>query len=137
MNVLVDTDVWSEALRKGTGENSSEVRELRELITESRVVMIGIVRMEILSGIREPSRFVKIQSILSSFPDTPLSTEIFVTAASFLNLCRSKGIQGSNNDFIICACSALWQVPIMTKDKDYQNYAKYLPLELYTRHRKI
>jgi hypothetical protein len=29
-------------------------------------------------------------------------------AAQFFNLCRSRGIQGSNTDFLICACSVKW-----------------------------
>lgn len=67
---------------------------------------------------------------LAAFPDGVLDAEVFVTAAQFLNLCRSKGIQGSNNDFIICACSMLWKMPILSKDQDFIGYRKVLPIEL-------
>lgn len=131
MKVIVDTDVWSEAFRK-KGPKSEFVHELRFLIEEGRVQMIGVVRMEILCGIRSDKIFKTIMESLNAFPDRVLDSEIFVTAAQLQNLCRSKGIQGSNNDFIICACSILWRMPILSKDKDYLGYQKILPIELAT-----
>lgn len=129
MRVIVDTDVWSEAFRKG-GVESAYVGELRNLIQEGRVQMIGCIRMEILCGIRNEKMFRELTLRLEAFPDKPLDTDVYVTAASYFNLCRSKGIQGSNNDFILCACSALWKIPILTKDKDFASYRKLLPIEL-------
>jgi len=129
VRVIVDTDVWSEALRK-KGPKSEYVDELQNLIQEGRVQMIGVIRMEILSGIRGEKMFRALSDKLESFADGSLDSEVFVTAARFFNLCRSKGIQGSNNDFIICACSMLWKMPILSKDKDFIGYRKVLPIEL-------
>ena len=129
MNVIVDTDVWSEAFRK-KGRKSEYVDELLNLIQEGRVQMIGVIRMEILSGIRGEKMFRTLSERLEAFSDRSLDSEVFVTAARFLNLCRSKGIQGSNNDFIICACSMLWKLPILSKDKDFIGYRELLPIEL-------
>ncbi len=129
MRIIVDTDVWSEAFRK-KGEKSAYVTEFQNLIQEGRVQMLGIIRMEILCGIRNEKIFNQMKRSLEAFPDKPLDTEIFVHAAKFLNLCRSKGIQGSNNDFILCACSVIWKMPILSKDKDFQSYQKLLHIEL-------
>lgn len=129
MKVIVDTDVWSEAFRK-KGSKSAYVDELKSLIQEGRIQMIGAIRMEILCGIRTGEMFEMLRDRLESFPDKRLDSEIFETAAKFLNLCRSKGIQGSNNDFIICACSVLWKMPILSKDKDFSAYQEILPIEL-------
>ena len=131
MKVLVDTDVWSEAFRKAGEENSEEVLRLRDLIIDGRVQMIGLIRMEVLSGIRDLNRFEAFSEKLSVFPDRNLDTEIFITAAKLLNLCRKNGIQGSMTDFIICACSILWECPILTKDNDYKHYSKFVPIELF------
>jgi hypothetical protein len=92
--------------------------------------MIGMIRMEILCGIRSEAMFQTMCEKLEAFSERSLDSEVFVTAARFLNLCRSKGIQGSNNDFIICACSTLWKMPILSKDKDFVGYRKILPIEL-------
>ena len=92
--------------------------------------MIGIIRMEILCGIRAKQEFDRVQQRLRAFSDRDLDSEVFITAARFFNLCRSKGIQGSSNDFILCACSMLWKLPILSKDKDFLRYRKLIPIEL-------
>ena len=92
--------------------------------------MVGTIRMEILCGIRDPITFQNLRKRLQAFPDRPLDIKVFETAANFFNLCRSKSIQGSNNDFIICACSVLWKILVLTKDRDFARYAKILPIEL-------
>lgn len=131
MRVIVDANVWSEALRKREGDKSPEVLELIELIRESRVQMIGLIRMEILSGIRDKNRFRLLEKRISAFPDLPLDSEVFVASARFFNTCRESGIQGSNTDFVICACSWRWKMPILTKDKDYPYYRRHLPISLH------
>ena len=103
MKVLVDTSVWSLALRRGKQSMAAPAQELRQLIQDHRVQMIGPIRQEILSGIRNDSQFNKLRKHLESFPDLPILTNDYVRAAKFFNLCRSKGIQGSNTDFLICA----------------------------------
>jgi predicted nucleic acid-binding protein len=130
MKIIVDTDVWSEALRKKKGKESNYVLELRELINESRIQMIGPIRQEILSGLKDDAVFESLKKNLRSFPDLDLKYEVYEIAAKFFNLCRTKGIQGSNTDFLICACSVFYKLGIMTKDKDFQRYKKYLPIEL-------
>lgn len=130
MKVLVDTDVWSEALRKRKGRKSSYVDELIELIQEGRLEIIGPIRMEVLSGIRDQKVFDAFSDKLAAFFDRPIESQVYVLAAKFFNLSRSKGIQGSNTDFLICACSVYWGVPILSKDKDYLLYRKHLPIEL-------
>ena len=130
MKVLVDTDVWSEALRKRRGSKSNFVSELSKLIEEGRVQLIGPLRMEILCGIRDAKVFNQLKEVLEAYPDRRLDSSIYVMAAEFYNLCRSNGLQGSNTDFILCACSVVWKFPILSKDQDFQQFGKYLPIEL-------
>ncbi|MEM0967172.1 MAG: PIN domain nuclease [Verrucomicrobiota bacterium] len=130
MKVLVDTDIWSEALHKKKGKKSFYVDELVDLIQEGRLEIIGPIRMEILSGIRDGRTFDAFSKSLSAFVDRIVPSEAYILAAKFLNLCRGKGIQGSNTDFVICACSVHWSIPILSKDKDYLSYRKHLPIEL-------
>jgi predicted nucleic acid-binding protein len=130
MKVIVDTDVWSEALRKPNAELSKHVLILQELIQDGRVQMIGPIRQEILSGIRQPERYVQFREILRAFQDASLETVLFEQAANHMNLLRGNGIQASATDVLICACSLEWKMPILSKDQDYQHYQKYLPLQL-------
>ncbi len=130
MKVLVDTCIWSQILRhKKPDAELSE--KLKDLIKDSRVVMIGPIRQELLSGISEPSQFKQLKEKLSSFEDIPLLSEYFIKASEFSNICRKEGIQGSTTDFLICAISNLQKLQIYTDDKDFANYKKYLPIHLY------
>ena len=57
MNVIVDTDIWSRALRRTKNPDSNLIEKLTHLIDEGRVVMLGPIRQEILSGIKEKNQF--------------------------------------------------------------------------------
>jgi predicted nucleic acid-binding protein len=110
---------------------SGLTQQLRDLIADHRVEIIGPIRQEILSGIRYEDKLRKVDTYLSPFLDIPIIKEDYVTAARFFNLCRSKGIQGSNTDFLICAVALRNRLAIFTKDKDFLHFAKYLPIVLY------
>ncbi len=131
MKVLVDTCVWSLALRRAEASIGREVEELIELVKELRVQMIGPVRQEILSGVRIHAQFTKLRDHLRPFPDLELTTDDFESAAEFYNLCRSKGVQGSNTDFLICAAAARRGMPIFTTDADFAFFRQHLPIRLH------
>lgn len=135
MNVLVDTTVWSLALRRKspspTAEHQAVTGELTELIREMRACIIGPIRQELLSGIQTPSLFKKLRDDLRAFPDLPLETEDHETAAEFFTLCRQKGVQGSHIDFLICAAATRRGLPIFTLDKDFARYSKLLGFAMH------
>jgi len=131
MKVVVDTSIWSSALRRGVQNNSAAVQELRHLVQDHRVQMIGPVRQEILSGIRHESQFNKLKAHLENFPDLSISTEDYVAAAKFFNLCRAKGVQGSNTDFLICAVAVRNKFAIYSTDKDFDLFSKHIPIIMY------
>ncbi len=129
MKILVDTCIWSQVLRKKT-PNSNLTIQLKDFISDGRVVMIGPIRQELLSGISTPSQFNKLKHTISFFEDIILKTDHFVKAAEFSNLCRNNGIQGSTTDFLICAVANLEKLSIFTVDSDFINYNKYLKIKL-------
>jgi predicted nucleic acid-binding protein len=132
MKVIVDTSVWSLALRRDTEATSvAFVQELRHLIATQRAKLIGPVRQEILSGIRSKSQFESLRLHLESFPDIPLLTEDYVSAAEFFNTCRLNGVQGSNTDFLICAVASRNGFSIFTTDNDFTFFRKLLPITLH------
>ncbi len=131
VKVIVDTNIWSEALRLKNGMVSKNVQLLNELIINDQVQLNGIIKMEILCGIKSEKTFDDLLCYLNGFPDRELTTDLFVLASKFFNLCRSNGIQGSTNDYLICACGVLWGMPIFTEDKDFVLFKKYIPIELF------
>jgi len=135
VNVLVDTSVWSLALRRPPRKLSPAERmlvaELAELVREGRGRIIGIVRQELLSGIKSPSQFEQLQQTLRSFPDEPVSTADYESAASAGNRCRSAGIAVAVTDMLLCAVSELRGWPIFTSDSDFRRYATVLAIKLH------
>ena len=132
MKVLIDTSVWSLALRRRPRvENEEVVRELAGLVDDGRVVMIGPVRQELLSGLRERAQFERLREHLRAFRDLELTSDDYEEAALAYNRCRSKGIQGSNTDFLICAVAIRRELSIFTTDEDFGTYSRLLPIALH------
>jgi predicted nucleic acid-binding protein len=131
MKVIVDTCVWSPALRKPVEKNPILTQQLENLINDFRVQMIGPIRQELLSGIPTSDQFDKLKKNLGAFADLPISTDDYERAAVFFNLCRKKRIQGSHTDFLICALSVNHKMLIFTTDKDFYHYKKIIPIELF------
>ena len=132
MKIIVDTSIWSQALRrKKQSSRSADCQKLEELISESRAELLGPIRQEILSGIKSADQFETLRRHLAAFPDFPLESADYETAARFYNICRSKGIQGSNTAFLICAVSYGHRMPIFTNDRDFDHYHSILDIELY------
>jgi predicted nucleic acid-binding protein len=135
VNVLVDTSVWSLALRRkaqdlGAAERST-VDELAELVREGRARMIGLIRQELLSGIKTSAQYEKLRITLASFPDEPIGASDYEAAAKASNDCRAKGIVVSVVDVLICSIAMSRRWSIFTTDPDFTNYARVLAIKLH------
>lgn len=130
MSILVDTSIWSAVLRRKNPDQNL-VQVMHKLVTASSVSMIGPIRQEILSGVKDPLDFQRLKKALSNFRDITLDKSYYELAAKIYNLCRSKGVQGSNTDFLICAVSIKNRQLIFTSDKDFNNFRKYLKIKLF------
>ena len=135
MKVLVDTSLWSLAFRRRQADLSSIeqalVSHFRTLLREGRAALIGPVRQEILTGIRDPAHFNGLRRDLGSFPDESLAAEDFESAAEISNRCRAAGVAGSPVDFLICSVSLRRGWDIFTTDKDFERYGAVVPLKLF------
>ena len=130
--VLVDTCVWSLALRGKSVVEDVISQQLTQLIDENRVKIIGSIRQELLSGYANKNSFEKLRQKLMYFPNEAVVDSDYEASAEYSNLCRANGIQGSHTDFLICAVSLRMQFTIFTTDKDFLNYSKYLPIKFFT-----
>ncbi len=130
--VLVDTSVWSLVFRKKELSSEEEMlkKYLIQLIDKNKVIMMGCIRQEILSGISNYNTFTKLKESIKYFIDARVTQSDYELAAEFSNLCRSKGIQGSHTDYLICAVAFSHKFDILTLDKDFNNYKKYIDIQL-------
>jgi predicted nucleic acid-binding protein len=131
MKVIVDTSIWSLALRRSQAVENKYVKELEELIEEVRVQLIGPVRQELLNGIRSEKQFRVLKKHLRAFKDLDIETEDYELASEYFNKARKNGIQGSNTDFLLCAISTRLRMSIFTADKDFIKFQSVLPIELH------
>ena len=131
MNVLVDTSVWSLVFRRQLRIVDRSTVELAALIRDRFAFLIGPVRQELLSGIREPAQFEAVRERLQPFPDLAIHETDYEQGARFYDLCRRRGIQGSNTDFLICAVASRLSLPIFTTDRDFEAFANLLPIKLH------
>jgi predicted nucleic acid-binding protein len=130
VKVLIDTSVWSLALRRRSPSHSA-VDAVRRLIAGGRAAMIGPIRQEVLSGIREPNVFGRLRDQLAAFPDESITTADYVQAAAYFNECRARGLQGSNTDFLLCAVCVRHRMPLLTTDADFSRFAEVIPVTLH------
>jgi predicted nucleic acid-binding protein len=108
VKLLVDTSVWSLALRrKNTASLSPDEPQLKaelvRAIQDGRVAMLGLLRQEILSGIKEKAQFDKVKAALDPYLDEPINTNDHLYAARVYNECRNQGVEAGTVDILICA----------------------------------
>lgn len=135
MRVLVDTVVWSLALRRQQDRLSSAdailVATWSDLVSEGRAVLVGIVRQEVLSGVPDPRTFDRLREQLEAFPDEPLHAADHVRAAEMFNACRRRGIQCAAIDILLCAVAERLTAALFTTDADFEIYARHVPVRLF------
>ena len=95
--------------------------------------MIGPIRQELLSGIREQVQFERLRELLRAFPDFELHSGTYERAAEMANKCRARGVANTPTDMLICSVANISKSPIFTADKDFERYATLLPITLYPR----
>jgi predicted nucleic acid-binding protein len=135
MQVLVDTPIWSLALRRSAEDlNPAEKKQnvaLEELIRDGRAQLIGPVRQELLSGVPREATFARLRDYLRAFDEPILESADYEDAAHVDNRCRSRGIAPTNIDVLICAVALRRNWQVFTADQDFFRYAKIFPLTLF------
>jgi predicted nucleic acid-binding protein len=122
VRLLIDSCVWSLALRRRHGAILSAAEQqiaasLTEAIRDGRAAIIGPIRQEILSGIKDPTQFEKLRRTLQSFPDESVATSDYEDAGRLFNVCRSKGLQCGPVDILLCAVALQRRWAILTFDQ--------------------
>jgi hypothetical protein len=134
--VLVDTSVWSLALRRRAVDLGPQDRRLTqalyELVREGRVQLLGAIRQEILSGIGNESQFLRIRNDLRAFEDVALRTGDYEDAAQMANQCRGKGIASTPVSMLICSIALHHGWQVFSTDRDFIHYAEVLPIQLFS-----
>jgi len=128
---IIDTSVWSEALRrKKNTVNSSETVVRKIIENDDEIVLLGIILQEILTGISNKKLFTEIKDILDDFVYLDITKNDYIYASELSNKCRSKGIIAGSIDFLIAGSAIRNELQLVTFDKDFVNISKHTDLKI-------
>ena len=131
MKVVVDTSIWSLALRRSKETQNPEAQILYNLIQqEEHIFLIGIIIQELLQGVKIVRNFKKLKNDLDAFPLIETKREHYIKAAELKNHLIGKGIQSSTIDVLIASVCIANDCLLFTSDKDFTHIAKHSKLKL-------
>lgn len=133
MTILVDTSVWSLALRRDKSTAEPEVQYLRDALTGSDlVVTTGFVLQELLQGFSGPKSKSQIIERFASLPLLQPTREDHVAAAEIRNKCRRAGVQIGTIDALLAQLCIRYELILLTTDNDFSLAAKHCSLRVWS-----
>ncbi len=118
-------------MRRRNQKDTPETQVLSDLILEGRVVLLGAIRQEILSGVRHPEQFERLRAALEAFPDEPVGTTDYVEAAQICNACLRSGVLTGNTDCLSCAVAISRGMEVLSTDRDFGHMSGIVPVKLH------
>lgn len=132
MTLLVDTSVWSLALRRDGTQDAKEVLALREALTGAdSVVTTGLVLQELLQGFNGPKAKEAIIERFGALPLIQPDRQDHVAAAEVRNACRRGGVQIGTIDALLIQLCGRYEMTLLSSDKDFANAARHVPFRLW------
>ena len=131
MNLLVDTSVWSLALRRSPSSRAPEVGLLETCLERGDlVVTTGLILQELLQGFRGPVDKERIIKNFSLLPVITPEVEDHVEAAELRNRCRRKGVQVGTIDALIAHLCIRHELSLLTTDRDFHATSRHCQLRI-------
>jgi predicted nucleic acid-binding protein len=132
MMLLVDTSVWSLALRRDVVAAQPEVLYLQQALLGSQaVVMTGLVLQELLQGFSGPKARAQIIDRFSSLPLLQPDRQDHVDAASLRTTCRRGGVQIGTIDALLAQLCIRHHLTLLTTDQDFVHAARHCRLRIW------
>ena len=132
MTLLVDTSVWSLALRRDALSSEPEVHQLKDaLLGADVVVTTGLILQELLQGFSGAKASAQIIERFSALPLLQPEREDHVAAAELRNTCRRGGIQVGTIDALLAQLCIRHDLTILSTDNDFKRAAKHCTLRVW------
>ncbi len=132
MTLLVDTSVWSLALRRDAAGNEPEVQVLMDALDGSEIVVTtGLVLQELLQGFNGPKAGAAIVERFSALALVEPGREDYIAAAEVRNTCRRAGVQIGTVDALIAQLCIASDLMLLTTDLDFSHAAKHCKLKVW------
>lgn len=132
MRLLVDTSVWSLALRRDASATEPEVHQLKDaLLGADVVVTTGLVLQELLQGFSGPKARAQIIERFSALPLLQPDREDHVAAAELRNTCRRAGVQIGTIDALLAQLCIRHELTLLSTDNDFKLAAAQCSLRVW------
>jgi predicted nucleic acid-binding protein len=132
LKLLVDTSVWSLAMRRDQSEGHPSVDFLADALRhEGSIFTTGLILQEILQGFSGPKAR---KQILDRFTPLPLivpQREDHTDAADLRNDCRRRGLQIGTIDALLARLCIRYELVMLSTDRDFEHLARIAPLRLW------
>ncbi|MCL2464283.1 MAG: PIN domain-containing protein [Micrococcales bacterium] len=133
MTLLVDTSVWSLALRRDTPPNNPEVEALRRALAGAELVATtGLILQELLQGFTPVGVRAQIIEHFAALRLLQPDRDDHVAAADLKNTCRRAGVQIGTIDALIAQVAIRYDLTLLTTDQDFLHAARHCPLRLWS-----
>ncbi len=132
MSLLVDTSVWSLALRRDSPAQAPAVLALQAALSGAElIVTTGLVMQELLQGFSGPRARLEIVQRFSALSFVSPDREDHVEAAELRNACRRAGVQVGTIDALLAQLCMRHNLTLLTVDNDFTHAAKHCALKLW------
>ena len=132
MTLLVDTSVWSLALRRDGEASAVQVEALREALEgEEIVVTTGLILQELLQGFAGPRYPKQIVEQFAVLPFISPDRQDHIAAAALRNACRRAGVQIGTIDALLAQLCIRHGLTLLTTDSDFAHAAMHCPLKVW------
>lgn len=133
MSVLVDTSVWSLALRRDAEHSAPEVAALRHaLLGSDQVFTTGFILQELLQGFAGPRDRTLLLERLGALAFLQPDREDHIEAADVRNLCRRRGVQVGTIGALLIQLCRRHDLVLLSTDRDFQAAAKHVEFRLWS-----
>ncbi|MDE2399311.1 MAG: PIN domain-containing protein [Burkholderiales bacterium] len=127
MTYLVDTSVWSLALRRDSDSSAPAVSVLREaLLGADQVVTTGLILQELLQGFAGPKARDALIDRFGSLAFLQPEREDYIEAAEVRNACRRKGVQVGTIDALLIQLCLRHDLVLLSTDNDFVAASKHV-----------
>ena len=132
MTLLVDTSVWSLALRRDAEGGEPEVHHLRDALLGTEVVVTtGLVLQELLQGFSGPKAQAQIIERFAALPVLQTDRDDHIRAAGLRNACRRAGVQIGTIDALLAQLCVRHDLTLLTTDEDFTHAARHCALRVW------
>lgn len=131
MNTLVDTSVWSLALRRDSPPDIAELDELKRALRAGMVVSTGLVLQELLQGFSRPKAHKLIVERFRALPLIVPDRDDHIGAAELRTRCRRRGVQVGTIDALLAQLCIRHELQMLTTDRDFRSVGKVVPLTVW------